>query len=88
MQLRNAHLDRMVAMDEMKEILEALTPASLSIVALCMDGLSIREAEKLLGLKPRTGGMRMTLARRKVREKVPDLYVGQRRPTVRGDGGG
>jgi DNA-directed RNA polymerase specialized sigma24 family protein len=68
-------LDHVVELENFREILEALTPMQLCIVALRLHGVeSYRRAGDMLGLTPGCARMHMVDARRRVLRKFPELY--------------
>ena len=60
--------ERLIARERFQEVLSALTPCELALVALLMDGLSVADAAELLGISRQAAGRRLARARRRIEQ--------------------
>lgn len=67
------NLDRLIALERFGELLAALQPKELAVVALRMDGLNLTEVGLLLGLTRAAVSQRLTLAQRRMVARYPEL---------------
>ena len=71
--ISNPHLDAMIAKETYQEMLAALTPKQLAVVALRLDGLSFDATGELLGLSRGSVHQRMLGPRHRLPETFPHL---------------
>lgn len=96
MDISNPYLDRVISKENFEELVVALTPKQLSVVALMLEGLSQSAIAELFGVERQLVNQRVALAAKRARDRVPDIaperngYRGRGIPTVarwRNDGG-
>ena len=71
--LQNAHLDAIIARETYAEILAALSPKQLAVIALRLDDISFLEAERYLGISKGCSYERMKTVRRNLPQRFPHL---------------
>ena len=76
--LSNPHLDALIAKETYREMLAALTPKQLAVVALRLDGLSFLAAGEILGLSRSSVYQRMLTPRHRLPETFPDQFRARR----------
>ena len=69
----NAHLDHLIAKETYAEMLAALTPRQLAVVALRLDEVPYNITGEILGLSRNTTYMRMRHARHRLRVLFPHI---------------
>jgi DNA-binding CsgD family transcriptional regulator len=88
MSLSHPSLDRLVRQDTLAQALALMRPRELAVAALRADGLTDRQIARLLGITPKTVSARMTRARQRIAQDLPELRVvleGRRSPHKRGE---
>ena len=69
----NAHLDHLIAKETYAEMLAALTPRQLAVVALRLDDIPFDITGEILGLTRNTTYMRMRHARHRLQVLFPHI---------------